>query len=376
MKLATFSINLALAIVFEIVMVPSADARPLAREAQAVIDRLVAVPVITPEPGFSAKMLIAPGELYDPLFMVPRGTTILLNDDGKATDGHGSRVLSVTPEGKLSVLMDADQLLPVAGFDLAPQSFGNFGGQLFSLAQPTTGMKGALANHVIQRIDLATHTASVFCTLPNAGSVGKGIPGYGFDAHFGPAGSRFANIFYSLTVLNDMIYQTFPDGSCKAFVDTSQFGSHAALTYTGDGSAMLVAMAPEALPSAASTAKGVIMRISSDGKIDSKPIARGLVGPAGIAVAPPGFGNYGGEIFVADSGDLRVPVPQTQTLKRDGKIFRVTPDGELRLVASGFINPSGLRFIGKHLWVTDVNGDFVAGMRELPDGFLVQLDAM
>jgi len=61
MKLATFSINLALAIVFEIVMVPSADARPLAREAQAVIDRLVAVPVITPEPGFSAKMLIAPG---------------------------------------------------------------------------------------------------------------------------------------------------------------------------------------------------------------------------------------------------------------------------------------------------------------------------
>ena len=29
--------------------------------------------------------------------------------------------------------------------------------------------------------------------------------------------------------------------------------------------------------------------------------------------------------------------------------------GELKLVASGFVNPSGLRFVGHHLWVTDIN---------------------
>jgi hypothetical protein len=214
-------------------------------------------------------------------------------------------VLSVTPEGKLSVLMDADKLRPVLGFDVAPQNLGNFAGQLFSLAQPTTGMKGALVNHVIERIDLATQTDSVFCTLPNAGSVGNGIPGYGFDTRFGPAGSPFASIFYSTTVLNDMIYQTFPNASCKPFVDTSRFGSPVALTFTADGSAMLVAVAPEALPSVASTAKGAIIRINSDGQIDPKPITTGLVGPAGIAVAPPGFGNYAGEIFVTDSGSLK-----------------------------------------------------------------------
>jgi hypothetical protein len=71
---------------------------------------------------------------------------------------------------------------------------------------------------------------------------------------------------------------------------------------------------------------------------------------------------------------LEVPVPQTQALKPDGKVYRVTADGALKLVASGFVNPAGLRFIGNHLWVTDINGDFIAGMRELPDGFLVQLD--
>jgi hypothetical protein len=120
---------------------------------------------------------------------------------------------------------------------------------------------------------------------------------------------------------------------------------------------------------------GLIVRITPDGKIDPKPVAKGLTSPLGLDIAPDGFGAYGGQIFVADVGDIQAPVPQTQALKRDGKIYRVTKDGELKLVAAGFVNPAGVRFIGNHLWVTDINGDFVAGMRELPDGFLVQIEA-
>jgi hypothetical protein len=353
-----------------------ASARPLGHEAQSVIDALLATPTIKAEPGFRAKMFIRPGELYDPLFMVPRGNTILMNDDGKAIGDHGGRILSITPQGRISVVMDADQLLPIVALDEAPRGFGQFGGQFFSLAQPTSGMKGAVVNHVIERINLDKRTAVVFCTLPNAGKVGNGVPGYGFDGHFGPEGSGFANIFYSTTALNDMIYQTHADGSCKPFADTSQFGAAGAITFTPDGSAMLVTTSTDTLPSAGTAPKGAIIRISSDGKIDPKPIVTGLIGPAGIAVAPPNFGKYGGQIFVTDAADFEFPVPQTQPLKRDGKVYRVTPQGELKLVASGFINPGGLRFIGTHLWVTDINGDFIAGMRELPDGFVVQLEAM
>lgn len=374
MKQAAIAITIALTIVFAIV-VSNAGARPLGHEAQAVIDRLLAPPVITPEPGFSAKMLIPPGELYDPLFMLPRHGSVWLNDDGRATDGHGSRLLAISPEGKISVLMGPDKLLLVTSFDLAPQGFGKFGGQLFSLSQATTAMKGALNNHVIQRIDLATHSTSVFCTLPTAGTVGKGVPGFGADARFGPDGSGFANTFYSLTILNDMIYQTRPDGACTPFVDMSQFGSVAGLTFTPDGSAMLVTVTPGEFTVGGRAPKAAIMRITPDAKVDPKPIVTGLISPLGLAVAPPGFGSYGGEIFVSDLDDIQVPVPQTQALKRDGKVYRVTKEGELKLVASGFVNPSGVHFVGNHLWVSDINGDFVAGMRELPDGFLVQLDA-
>jgi hypothetical protein len=349
-------------------------AKPLGHEAQAVLDIILASPVIKPEAGFSAQMLIPPGELYDPLFMRPHGNQVWMNDDGRATDGHGSRLLAITPQGGISVLMGADKLLLVTSFDLAPEGFGSNAGQLFSLSQATTAMKGALSNHVIQRIDLAERHATVFCTLPNAGTVGKGVPGFGIDARFGPNSSAFANVFYSVTALNHMIYQTLPDGTCKPFADLSQFGSPGALSFAADGSAMLVTVTPGET-SASGKPSGLIVRITPDGKIDPKPVAKGLTLPLGLDIAPAGFGAYGGQIFVADAGDFQAPVPQTQALNRDGKVYMVTKEGELKLVASGFVNPAGVRFIGNQLWVSDINGDFVAGMRELPDGFLVQIDA-
>jgi hypothetical protein len=146
------------------------------------------------------------------------------------------------------------------------------------------------------------------------------------------------------------------------------------MTFTPDGSAMLVTVSPGEIVSPRKEPKGMIVRITPDGKVDPKPVVIGLTTPLGLDIAPSAFGSFGGQIFVTDVGDIQVPVPQTQPLKHDGRLYRVTKDGELKLVASGFVNPAGARFIGPHLWVTDINGDFIAGMRELPDGFLVQLD--
>jgi hypothetical protein len=368
--------SLALGLTLFAIAAPTITAaRPLGHEAQVVIETLLAAPAIKPAQGFSAKMVIPPGELYDPLFMLPRGQGVWMNDDGRATDGHGSRILAVTPQGKISVLIGADKLTPVTGFDIAPARFGKYGGQVFSLAQPTSAAKGATVNHVIQRIDLAAHTTAVFCTLPVAGEINHGIAGYGVDARFGPAGSRFENKFYSVAALNDTIYQTNSDGSCSPFADTSKFGSPFGITFTPDGAAMLATVAGGEVISSNTEPKGVIVRITPDGKVDPKPVATGLIRGSGLDIAPAGFGSYGGQIFVADMGDIQVPVPQTQALKRDGKLYRVTQDGKLELVAAGFVNPSGVRFIGNRLWVTDINGDFIAGMRELPDGFLTLIDA-
>jgi hypothetical protein len=345
------------------------------REAEFLRGRLLASPVIKAEPGFKANLLVAPGDLYDPLFMVSHGGAVWMNDDGKVINGHGSRILSLSLDGKVSVLVDADRLLPVTGFDVVPENFGKYAGQIFSIAQPTTGMKGALANHVIQRIDPGSQSASIICILPKSGNRGKGIAGYGVDARFGPAGSPFAGRFFSITALNDTIYQTAPDGSCKPFADLSAFGSPAGLTFSSNGSVMLVTVSAGEIVSSGHQPGGMIVSIAPNGKVDAKPVAKGLTSPLGLAIAPSGFGDFEGQIFVTDVADIQVPVPQRQPLKRDGKLYRVSKAGELKLVASGFVNPAGAHFIGQHLWITDINGDFIAGGRELPDGFLVQIDA-
>jgi hypothetical protein len=81
-------------------------------------------------------------------------------------------------------------------------------------------------------------------------------------------------------------------------------------------------------------------------------------------------------VFVADLGPTtEIPVPMTQRVAVDGKVYRVTPDGQLQLVASGFLSPAGVKFIENKLWITDIACDFIAGQRELPDGFIVEIEA-
>lgn len=66
-------------------------------EAQRLIKKLLASPTIQTEAGFTGKLLVPPGQLYDPLFMRPQGTAVWLNDDGGEEKDKGSRLLSLDP---------------------------------------------------------------------------------------------------------------------------------------------------------------------------------------------------------------------------------------------------------------------------------------
>jgi len=342
-------------------------------EAQRLIKKLLAPPKIQAATGFTAKVLIPPGQLYDPLFMRPQGEAVWLNDDGGEENEKGSRLLSLNRQGKISVLAGLGKLLPITGFDVAPEGFGAFGGQIFTLAQAKVKVEGAFANHIIQRVDPAQHyAASVFCPVPSAGTVNKGTSGAGVEARFGPSGSPFANKFYALTAFNNTIYQVTADGQCTPFVTLdAQAGAPLGLTFPADGKSMLVSVSRGGVTDM--TKGGAIVRVLPDGKVEDKPLVTAPTALSGMDFAPEGFGAYAGQLFVAELGTMQIPVPMTQALPADGKVHRVTPDGQLQLVASGFINPLGLRFVGKSLWVTDVNGDFIGGMRELPDGFIVEI---
>ncbi len=336
-----------------------------------MLQRLLTID-IKPGAGFTAKVRVPPGELYDPLVMHEHDGVVWLNDDGKVKGDKGSRMLSIDSAGKVTVLVDADKMTPIsAGFDIAPSDFGAYEGQIFALSQPKVGSQNQVENYIIQRIDVQhNYAVSVFCTLP--GLDAERVSGTGVDAAFGPPGSAFAGKLYAVTSHNGTIHAVTSDGQCAPFTtfDVDRHGSPLYLIFAPDGQSILVTVVRGGLYNARGTA---VLRVRPDGTIEDQAVAEGGTMFGGLDIAPEGFGAYGGQLFVVDVGSFEIPVPQGQALEPDGKVYRVAPNGELVVVASGLINPWGIRFVGDRLWVSDINGDFIYGKRELPDGFIVEI---
>jgi hypothetical protein len=347
------------------------NAASAADELTAMLDRVMAFD-ITPTADYTAKVIVPPGQLYDPLVMHRKGEAVWLNDDGKEHKDTGSRMLAVARDGQVSVLVDADKLAPIsAGFDIAPPDFGAYGGQIFALSQPKIGDKGGLENYIVQRIDPRNDFAvSIFCTLP--GLDAKRPSAIGVDVSFGPPDSPFAGKLYASTTLNGTIYEISPQGRCEPFVtlDAARHGGPLYMRFALDGQSLLVSVVRGGIFAANGTA---ILRVRPDGSIDDKAVAEGETMFGALDFAPAEFGQYGGDLFVVEVGYYEIPVPLGQALRADGKVHRVTADGKLELVASGFINPWGIRFFGDKMWISDINGDFIYGKRELPDGFIVEI---
>jgi hypothetical protein len=346
-------------------------------ELKGLLDRLLAKPTIQTEAGFTASVLVPPGKLYDPVWLMSHNGAVWTNDDGGEEGDKGSQIVAIGKDGALSVVVALGRLLPTTGLGVAPAGFGAFGGQLFTLAQAEVAAPGATKNHVIQRVDLNTTDAStVVCTLPVAGNMNKGVSGFGADARFGPEGSPFANRFFGATIYNNTIYQLTADGGCTPFVtfDGKPWREPAGLAFSADGQRMLATVTKGNTLGSAKP-EGAVVSVAADGTVDKKPAVEGLSRPMGMARAPATFGVYAGQLFITDGGKMEIPVPMTQALAADGKLYRATDDGKLHLVASGFVNPVGVLFVDNTLWVSDINGDFIAGKRELPDGFIVKIQA-
>lgn len=350
-----------------------------AEELKRLLDQLLAVPTIQATSGYAAKVLVPPGTFYDPFDLHSQGLSLWISDDGKEEGEKGGQIFTVDVKGQVSVVVGLGKLLPPIALDVAPPSFGVFAGQIYTVAFARPDAEaGFLVPNIIQRINPTTGEVSDACTLPKNASGQEGAGG--FFLRFGSEGSPFAGKVFITAATNQTLYFMTPDGKCTPFVtmDIKKWGYPTGLTFTPDGKTMLVGTAQPATGDPAGPPKkgaGKVLRVSAEGVVAEEPFVTGLDQPCGMLFAPKGFGPYGGRLLIADSGDFHSPVPMTQPVKRDGRLYSITPTGELVLIASGFANPTGLAFLGNRLVVSDINGDFHVGQRELPDGFLVAIEA-
>jgi len=247
------------------------------------------------------------------------------------------------------------------------------------LAQPQKGWAGATANHIILRLDPKTWEPVKFAELPSAGSRNKGVAGAGIDMMFGPDGGPFAGRLFAITSLNNAIYETLPDGQTHAFVvmDTAKPRQPVCLTFARvDGEVRMIVSTANGNFSPRRQVPGfaTVTQITAEGRVLSQYLVENLDTPSGLAFAPAGFGSYGGNLFIADIGGIMpIPAPRDKAPPRNGRILRVGTDGKAVPFASGFASPLGLRFIGQRMIVCDINGDYIGGGIELPDGFVVEI---
>ena len=74
-------------------------------ELDRVLQRLMALPDLEVADGFSARVLVPPGELYDPLFMRDHQGEIWMNDDGGEEGDKGSKIIALDDQGQLSTVI-------------------------------------------------------------------------------------------------------------------------------------------------------------------------------------------------------------------------------------------------------------------------------
>ncbi len=336
---------------------------------------MLTVPTIAAAPGVTATLVVPPGTMYDPLSVLPRpGRTLWINDDGGVSGPRGGYVWTVDRRGRTGVLIDANRMMPSTGMDIAPKGFGSWGGQLFTLSTVTVERIGVQKSHIIERVPPTGPTSSTtVCTLPDHGTVAGGAGAAGIEARFGPAGSPFANRFFSITIANNTIYQTTADGACRPFATFD--GSPWGLAFTADGSRMLVTVRKGASGLGGRATAGVVVAVRPDGAIDPQPVFAGAsTGIFDVEVAPKSFPRFAGQIFYTDWGPFG-PDDLTKPPAWDGALYRVGPDGQAHLVASGFSNPAGIAFADSSIWVADVNRDGPFYQRKwVADGFVVRLD--
>ena len=335
------------------------------------------LPRISAAPGYRARLLVSPGRLWDPLAAVQGdGNDVWVSDDGgEFGEGQGN-VYRVSTQGSVTPLATPGDMTAPIGIDRAPEGFGPYSGQVFGVSQQDTGRAGAGQNHMVVRLDPRTGIVERFADLPLTGPEGSVANTGGVGARFGPPESAFEGHLFTITIGNGAIQAVAPDGTAETFAVLAPPGPSQPMWLafgTVDGEDRMLVTTPNG-NIYGSGGEGTVTQIAPDGTVLDEPFAGGLGTPTGIDRAPADWPRHGGEYFVADlGGPIQLSPPDSGVGEYRGRVLRIDAAGAAHEVASGFLTPHGIRFVGQRLIVCDIAFDFSVGGVAEADGFVVEL---
>ena len=348
----------------------SVDCTP-EREVDRRIADLFALPNVKPNDDIAGEVLIPPGEFYDPLWIKEYNGRLWLTDDGVEIGDKGSFIASFNKDGS-DIVHEVESTRMTANIDhvIVPHGYPGwekYGDKIIGANQPANGESGAMFNHHIFVMEPRSNDPlEKHCTLsPNSEGQDSSLV---TEIKFGPVGSPFEGLYVAMSG-NSTIHKIHPDGRCDIFIEGIK-GWPMGMLFVNDGKEMLLgAKRTEANWTSETLGTGVIMAISPEGKVVKDPVVDGLTMAPAFDYAPEEWGRYAGKLIVVESGDWGRPLPLTQSIGADGKVYAVDEIGNKEIMIENLRNPVGIYFDGKDMYLSDVQGDFMSG-REIPDGVI------
>jgi hypothetical protein len=354
---------------------------------------------MTVPPGFTAREVIGVGgELYDPqLCWATEDGGVIVSDIGgqrqrgwNPDEGHGA-LYELRPDDSLRTII-APGTAGAGSFlrpKLAPESFGEYGGHILIAGQSRPGRDGAHFQHFLYKLAPGADTVEVFAELPHVGKIGGGVPGAMMPGCFGAEGTEHEGYFFVQSMMNCTVYRVSAEGDIKPFVNLDEPNTPEPIMpllvfyappHWGEYAGELIVAGPQGTSFTQTARERWAMkyfRLAPDGEFDPTPI-EGVVYGTNVAIAPEGFGEYGGHLFWADEGTtnlMHTTKPGDDgPLPYDARIMHTALDGTTGVFAEGIQGGStSLTFSGNKLFVGSLRRSYATGEYHEPDGSVYEI---
>jgi hypothetical protein len=357
--------------------------------------------VVLHDDRYQASVVVQVGnELYDPqLRWAEADGSVVLSDIGgqgqrgwDPDSGHGA-IWRLKPDNTVEPIVPPG----IPGFTapiratLAPDTFGQWGGHIFTIAQAYAGRSGAHQEHCIFRVAPGSQEPVKFVTLPVNGTINGGVPAAGMTGAFGAEGTPHEGYLYAGSLANCTIYRITPEGDALPFMVVApplterpvmpyltfiapDYGPWA--RYAGE--LLLAGRMSTYLDSSEPSMEMSYWRVDPSGKsLDYLPELHYRADAVSGPIAPADFGPYGGQMFTIDEGTtnlLHSDGNELATVPYDGRILRVEPDGTAHVFATGLQGgQTTLVFSGGRLLVGCGRKSYSTGEFHEPDGSIYEI---
>jgi len=351
------------------------------------------------EKGYVGREVVPPGDqLYDPqIRWVEEDGSVVVSDIGgqpqrgwDPTGGHGA-MFRLHQDDRLEVIVPPGfhgKTAPIRP-EKAPDSFGQWGGQIFTVAQAQAGRKGAHQPHCVYRIDPNDGIPHEFARLGLSGTINDGIAGAGMTHQFGRKGTPHEGYLYVSSLMNCTLYRVSPDGECTPYLVFDEklvgkpmmpfLGFHAPdhsqwKPYAGDYIVMTRATTYNDAHEPEMTFD--YWRIDPKGPaVEKIPGITWRPGP----IAPAEFGPMAGSMFTVDEGSTNLlhttaNEVNSKPLPYDARIIRIAPDGSEHVFAEGLQGSSTtVAFDRNRLLISSIRKSYSTGDYHEPDGSIYEI---